>query len=106
MNTFNINRPVNVTRLRFGRDMRAYPQAIEHEGSTYEFVDRGLSCTVSRGESRTHILTLTDGTLAPDEKPTPEMLASANTRVLPPANRDNQGPSPCPCHPSEPRPDG
>jgi len=62
MNTFNINRPVNVTRLRFGRDMRAYPQAIEHEGSTYEFVDRGLSCPVSRGESRTHILTLTDGT--------------------------------------------
>lgn len=62
MNTFNINRQINVTRMSFGRDMRAYPKAIEHEGKTYEFVDRGLSCTVQRGGRKSHILTLTDGT--------------------------------------------
>lgn len=62
MNTLNINRQVNVTRMSFGRDMRAYPRAIEHEGKTYEFVDRGLSCTVQRDGRKSHILTLTDGT--------------------------------------------
>lgn len=56
------NKPVNVTRMSFGRDMRAYPQAIELDGRTYEFVDRGLSCTVQRNGTRSHILTLTDGT--------------------------------------------
>ncbi len=56
------NQPVNVTRMSFGRDMRAYPTRIELDGHTYEFVDRGLSCTVKKGESQTHILTLTDGT--------------------------------------------
>lgn len=61
MQTHNINRQVNVTRMSFGRDMRAYPRAIELEGRTYEFVDRGLSCTVTRGAEKTHILTLSDG---------------------------------------------
>lgn len=61
MKTSNINKPVSVTRLSFGRDMRAYPQAIEFDGKTYEFIDRGLSCTVKRGEQSTHILTLSDG---------------------------------------------
>ena len=55
------NKPVNVTRMSFGRDMRAYPQAIELDGRTYEFVDRGLSCTVKRGDTKSHILSLTDG---------------------------------------------
>lgn len=61
MKTSNINQPVSVTQLRFGRDMRAYPRAIEFEGRTYEFVDRGLSCTVKKGEKRSHILSLSDG---------------------------------------------
>lgn len=56
------NQPVNVTRMSFGRDMRAYPTRIELDGQTYEFVDRGLSCTVKKGKRQTHILTLTDGT--------------------------------------------
>ncbi len=47
--------------MSFGRDMRAYPQAIELDGRTYEFIDRGLSCTVQRNGDRSHILTLTDG---------------------------------------------
>lgn len=55
------NQPVNVTRMSFGRDMRAYPTRIEFDGHTYDFVDRGISCTVKKGESRTQILTLTDG---------------------------------------------
>ena len=61
MQTLNINQQVNVTRMSFGRDMRAYPRAIELSGKTYEFVDLGLSCTVKKGDSKTHILTLTDG---------------------------------------------
>lgn len=55
------NQPVNVTRMSFGRDMRAYPTRIEIDGQTYEFIDRGLSCTVKKGSGKTHILTLTDG---------------------------------------------
>ena len=61
MKTLKINQPVNVTRMSFGRDMRAYPTAIEHEGHTYEFVDRGLSCTVQRGAQKARIFTLSDG---------------------------------------------
>lgn len=61
MKTFNINQPVSVTRLSFGRDMRAYPRAIEFDGQAYEFVDRGLSYTVKKGDRQTHILSLSDG---------------------------------------------
>ena len=55
------NQPISVTKMSFGPDMRAYPSRIVIEGETYEFVDRGLSCTIKQGSARTHILTLTDG---------------------------------------------
>ncbi len=61
MKTLKINQTVNVTRMSFGRDMRAYPKAIEHDGRTYEFVDRGLSCSVQRGAHKARIFTLSDG---------------------------------------------
>lgn len=56
-----INKEVNVTRLGFKKDMRAYPRQVEYEGNTYDFVDAGISCMVRSGESLAQILTLTDG---------------------------------------------
>lgn len=58
MKTLTINQPVSVTRLGFGRDMRAYPQAIEFDGKFYEFTDRGLSYTVKKGRKTTRLLSL------------------------------------------------
>lgn len=56
-----INKEVNVTRLGFKKDLRAYPRQVEYEGDTYDFIDAGISCTVRSGELTKQILTLTDG---------------------------------------------
>ncbi len=56
-----INKEVNVTRLGFKRNMRAYPRQVEYEGTTYDFIDAGISCIVRSGERMAQILTLTDG---------------------------------------------
>lgn len=56
-----INKEVNVTRLGFKKDLRAYPRQVEYDGNTYNFIDSGISCTVRSGELTRQILTLTDG---------------------------------------------
>lgn len=61
MKTLNINHPVSVIRMSFGRDMRVYPRAILYNGTEYEFVDRGLSYSVKRGGQVTFFLALSDG---------------------------------------------
>ena len=39
----------------------AYPRRVEYEGTTYDFIDAGISCIVRSGEHIAQILTLTDG---------------------------------------------
>ncbi len=56
-----INKEVNVTRLGFKKDLRAYPRQVEYEGTTYDFIDAGISFLIRSGERASQILTLTDG---------------------------------------------
>lgn len=58
----NINVPVTVTAIGFGKNMRAYPRRIEYAGATYSFIDSGLRTVVVRGEKTlAQILTMSDG---------------------------------------------
>lgn len=59
--TQSINRPVAVTAMSFGRDMRAYPRRMEYQGITYDFIDAGLRLVVKSGERIAEILTMSDG---------------------------------------------
>lgn len=56
-----INKEVNVTRLGFKKDLRAYPRQVEYEGHTYDFIDAGISCMIRSGGRIIQTLTLTDG---------------------------------------------
>ena len=56
-----INKQVHVTAMGFKKNLVAYPRQMEFEGTTYDFVDAGLSCMVRTGERIAQILTLTDG---------------------------------------------
>lgn len=57
----NINKPVTVTAVEFGRDLAVVPRQIEFDGRIYDFVDKGLACIVKKGDRFCRILTLTDG---------------------------------------------
>lgn len=59
--TKNINKTVNVTAFRFGKNQRMYPKRIALDGRTIEFVDAGICCRVQTGGSLSQILNLTDG---------------------------------------------
>ena len=56
-----INKQVHVTAMGFKKNLVAYPRQMEFEGTTYDFIDAGLSCMVRTGERIAQILTLTDG---------------------------------------------
>jgi len=56
-----INKPVIVTAVGFKKNFAAYPRRMEFEGSSYNFLDAGLSCVIRQGERVAQILTLTDG---------------------------------------------
>ena len=56
-----INKEVTVTAVGFKKNLAAYPRAIEFEGTTYDFVDQGLSCVVRQGSRLSQILMLSDG---------------------------------------------
>jgi len=58
----NINSPVDVTAMGFGKNMRSYPRRMEFDGATYSFVDAGIRMVVRRGERIAHIFAMTDGT--------------------------------------------
>lgn len=60
MNT-TINQHVDITALRFGRDMRAIPRRMEYNGRSIEFIDNGLCLAVGKGDRLMRILTMTDG---------------------------------------------
>ena len=62
MTKFNtINRPVAITALGFGRDMRVTPRRIEFDGSSYTFVDEGIRARIQRGSVISQVLTMSDG---------------------------------------------
>lgn len=56
-----INKQVNITAMGFKKNLMAYPRRMEFDGRTYDFIDAGLSCVVSRSGGMAQILTLTDG---------------------------------------------
>lgn len=56
-----INTPVTITSMGFGRDMRAIPRRMEFEGRSIEFVDSGLRAVIRKGERIAQILTMSDG---------------------------------------------
>lgn len=56
-----INKQVQVTAMGFKKNLVAYPRQMEFDGTTYDFIDAGLSCMVRSGERIAQILTLTDG---------------------------------------------
>ena len=56
-----INTPVTITSVGFGRDMRAIPRRMEFEGRSTEFVDSGLRAVIRKGERIAQILTMSDG---------------------------------------------
>lgn len=61
MTNILINKEVSVTRMGFKKNLTAYPQQVEYEGLTYNFIDAGISCIIRSGERIAQIFTLTDG---------------------------------------------
>jgi len=61
MNRVTINEEVAVTTMGFKKNLTAYPRRMEFRGSIYDFIDAGLRCLVGSGDSRSEILTLSDG---------------------------------------------
>ena len=57
----NVNSPVSITSIGFGRDMRPIPQRMEWRGRTYCFIDRGIQATIRRGETVWSTVTMSDG---------------------------------------------
>ena len=57
----NINTTVNITAMKFGRDMRLMPYRMEWASKSYYFVNGGIQVT-SRKSNITHrIFTMSDG---------------------------------------------
>ncbi len=61
MTNTTINKEVSVTRVGFKKNLTAYPQEVEYNGATYNFIDAGISCIIRSGERIARIFTLTDG---------------------------------------------
>lgn len=57
-----INRPVDVTAIGFGRDLRVYPRRMEFGGTSYNFLDAGIRTVIKSGEHIAQILMMSDGT--------------------------------------------
>lgn len=56
-----INTPVEVTALRFGKNMARYPRRMEWKGRIYNFVDNGIRTTIRDGSSVSYTMTMSDG---------------------------------------------
>ncbi len=61
MTQTTINKKVTVTAVGFRKNLMAYPRRMEFEGKTYDFIDQGLACIVSKGQHVAQVLTLSDG---------------------------------------------
>ncbi len=56
-----INSPVTITSIGFGRDMQPIPKRMEWAGNTYQFIDRGIRVVSRRGEQVASTVTMSDG---------------------------------------------
>lgn len=56
-----INTPVTITSMGFGRDMRVVPRRMEYEGHSIEFIDHGLRAVIRTGEQIAQVFTMSDG---------------------------------------------
>lgn len=56
-----INSPVTITSIGFGRDMQPIPKRMEWAGRTYQFIDRGICVISRRGEKIASTVTMSDG---------------------------------------------
>ena len=61
MKNTTINSPVSVTAMGFGRNLRAYPRRIEHDGTTISLTDAGIRTVVNTGGRMAQILNMSDG---------------------------------------------
>ena len=61
MTNTTINKEVSVTKVGFKKNLTAYPQQVEFDGATYNFIDAGISCIIRSGERIAQIFTLSDG---------------------------------------------
>jgi len=57
----SINKTVTITSVGFGKDMSPVPRQMEYEGHLYNFIDKGITCVVKKGNELSRILTLSDG---------------------------------------------
>ncbi|MFZ1258436.1 MAG: hypothetical protein WAQ25_03120 [Candidatus Saccharimonas sp.] len=61
MKNQQINSPVSITAIGFGRNMQPIPKRMEWGGRTYQFIDRGIRVISRRGESVMSTVTMSDG---------------------------------------------
>lgn len=57
----NINIPVSITAMSFGRNMSAMPKRMEWAGRIYDFIDLGIRVRTRRGERVIDTVTCSDG---------------------------------------------
>lgn len=61
MKSIEVNQEVIISAMGFKKNLTAYPRRMEYAGTTYDFIDSGLSCIVRHGERIAQILTTSDG---------------------------------------------
>jgi len=59
--TTQINVPVTILSMGFGRDLRAIPRTMEYQGRHIDFIGGGLRTTVKKGNQFLQILAMSDG---------------------------------------------
>lgn len=59
--TRQLNVPVTVLSMGFGRDLRAIPRTMEYKGRQISFIGGALRTTVKNGSKFAQILALSDG---------------------------------------------
>ena len=59
--TRQLNIPVTVLSMGFGRDLRAVPREMEYQGRRISFIGGALRTTVKNGNKLAQIMALSDG---------------------------------------------
>ena len=57
----SINKTVTITSVGFGKNLSPVPRQMEYDGHLYDFIDKGITCVVKKGNDLSRILTLSDG---------------------------------------------
>ena len=61
MNKYTIEKPVDVTAVKFDRDFNPIPARIEFEGHSYTFIDSGIRYLIHHGERIVRLFDMSDG---------------------------------------------